>query len=442
VHAQVGAQAVYVINPDIAAGATGATAVSTGYLAQVKPKLDGIQWLIAKVAIQAITKSMVNWINSGFNGSPAFVTNLDQNLLSVSDGVANSFFSALSNNTGNGVVSPFQNLVTQQLRNSYYSSTGRSSGGGYDLNKFSNNPAGFLAGNFVANGGFNAWFAAVGNNSNNPYGAAYDAQNQLNAAVYQATTNRLNELNWGKGFMSWRGPCTSKAPAAAATSLSTADNCTQYSIKTPGSIVEDSLGITVNSPLRQLELSDSINQVVGALAGQLINQVVGGAGLSGISQPSSGGGSSILDQATNPSQYSSTNGGNSSGLIQPIANDLITAQNYLAAWQKIKSIASSCVSTNSAVTSALTQADTNISRATRAISALNALSAQATAVSTNVDSAQLSAIATNYQNLIATTSGAYITSQDLSDATAQSTPATSGSTSLYTTLSGTCAVSI
>jgi hypothetical protein len=264
VHAQVGAQAVYVINPDIAAGATGATAVSTGYLAQVKPKLDGIQWLIAKVAIQAITKSMVNWINSGFNGSPAFVTNLDQNLLSVSDGVANSFFSALSNNTGNGVVSPFQNLVTQQLRNSYYS-TGRSSGGGYDLNKFSNNPAGFLAGNFVANGGFNAWFAAVGNNSNNPYGAAYDAQNQLNAAVYQATTNRLNELNWGKGFMSWRGPCTSKAPAAAATSLSTADNCTQYSIKTPGSIVEDSLGITVNSPFQIRLIRSSVRLQASSL---------------------------------------------------------------------------------------------------------------------------------------------------------------------------------
>lgn len=450
---QAFAQAPVVItNPDIIIG-TAATAKSTFYSATIKPVLDGLQWAVAKAAIQAITKSMVNWINSGFNGSPAFVTNLDQNLLGVSDGVANSFFNALSNNTSGGIKSPFQSVVSQQLRNSYYSSTGRSGGSGYNLNQYSKNPAAFLAGKFGANGGFNAWFAAVGNNQNNPYGAAYAQQNALNAAVYKATTNRLNELNWGKGFMSWRGPCTSSKPTAntnsysidaqgydTVTSLANADTCTSYSIKTPGSIIEDSLGITATSPLRQLELSNSINQIVGALASQLINQVVGATGLSGISQPSSGGGSSPLSQATNPSQYSQT--GLANGFVQSVTNDLANAQSYLLNWQKLQSLAKSCISTNPTVVAAVTQTDTNVTRAAHAINALNKVNTEAVAVSASIDPTQLAAVSAEYQGIVSTTSGAYITQQDFIDSQIQSSPATGGSPSLFTTLSGICGTNI
>ncbi|MDB5265415.1 MAG: hypothetical protein JWM39_128 [Parcubacteria group bacterium] len=462
----------------------GITAGNTTAQTVITKILNGIAWAVAKAVIQAITKSMITWINSGFNGSPSFVTNINQNLLGVSDGVANSFFNAIANNTSGGVKSPFQDVVSQGLRNEYYSSTGRSVTGGYSLNQFSNNPAGFLAGKFASNGGFNAWFAAVGNNQNNPYGAAYSQQQALNATVYAATTNRLNELNWGKGFMSWRGSCTSTAsktssgigpvttkitdPSAlngplsvptnadgsvdysggslsnvdtsSLTSLSSADNCTSNSIRTPGTVIENTLGITATSPLRQLELANSINEIVGALASQLVTQVVGAVGLSGVSQPSAGGGLSPLAQATNPSQYAQP--GLAAGFVQSVTNDIGTAQAYLANWQKLQSIARSCISSDPKVAAALTLSNTNIARGNAAVSALTTISTAANAAAASTDPSVLAAVSTQYQNLIATTTGGYIQTTDSIDAQIQSNPAVGSTTSLYTTLSGLCSTSI
>ena len=34
--------------------------------------LDGIAWYVIKLAIAQITRSIVNWINSGFEGAPTF----------------------------------------------------------------------------------------------------------------------------------------------------------------------------------------------------------------------------------------------------------------------------------------------------------------------------------------------------------------------------------
>ena len=43
--------------------------------------LDGIAWSLVKNVAQQMTSSIINWINSGFQGSPAFLTNLDRFLL-------------------------------------------------------------------------------------------------------------------------------------------------------------------------------------------------------------------------------------------------------------------------------------------------------------------------------------------------------------------------
>jgi hypothetical protein len=37
---------------------------------------DGIAWAVAKLVVREMTTSIVNWINSGFKGNPAFVTDL------------------------------------------------------------------------------------------------------------------------------------------------------------------------------------------------------------------------------------------------------------------------------------------------------------------------------------------------------------------------------
>ena len=47
--------------------------------------------IAARTAIQSVTRSTVNWIRSGFHGSPGFETNLGVNLQRLEDGVAMDF---------------------------------------------------------------------------------------------------------------------------------------------------------------------------------------------------------------------------------------------------------------------------------------------------------------------------------------------------------------
>ncbi|MGB4076481.1 MAG: hypothetical protein WBK28_02135, partial [Minisyncoccia bacterium] len=47
--------------------------------------LNSLAWAIAKAAVRSMTQSIVTWINSGFEGSPAFATDLRRNLRQVAD---------------------------------------------------------------------------------------------------------------------------------------------------------------------------------------------------------------------------------------------------------------------------------------------------------------------------------------------------------------------
>lgn len=421
-----------VLDPAVLAGVT-ATATATGAQTTIMQVLNGIAWVAAKVAIQSMTKSMVNWINTGFNGSPAFVTDLNQNMRELSDAVADDFFSALQQNTGINVNSPFQDQVTQALRDEYY----RSSGGGYpnsgyNLNLYSDNPRAFLAGEFGANGGFNAWFATLSNDQNNPIGALRAQKSQLSASIENARANRLSELNWGRGYLSWRGKCEITKAAGSPTELGQTDTCAKYAIETPGSLIETSLGITANSPLHQLELADSVNEIIGALTSQLVGQVLGGGGLAGLSKPSSGGSTPYINQATNASQYSSAS--LAQGFMQTISDMSVSTRSYIAGWQRIQAVAQSC--TAPAAVTALADATANIARGTNALTLLNQLSTEASAASGSLSaSTAISAASTRYQSLLS--DGSLISAQEVASIQTQSA-ATADGTTLYDTLVAAC----
>src|SRR3989344_3727196 len=53
--------------------------------------IDSAGWYIAKLALQQIQKETVNWINSGFDGSPAFVQDLGGFLENNADKLAGEF---------------------------------------------------------------------------------------------------------------------------------------------------------------------------------------------------------------------------------------------------------------------------------------------------------------------------------------------------------------
>ncbi len=61
------------------------TEASTGALQTKECVLDGLVVSIREALIAALTQSIINWINNGFEGGPAFVTNLNGFLGTVAD---------------------------------------------------------------------------------------------------------------------------------------------------------------------------------------------------------------------------------------------------------------------------------------------------------------------------------------------------------------------
>ena len=83
-------------DPVVVIGGTGtiqetlsATANTTLQLKELG--LDGIANKLAQQAVRQMTTSIVRWINTGFEGSPAFVTDLGGFLKEVADNVAGDF---------------------------------------------------------------------------------------------------------------------------------------------------------------------------------------------------------------------------------------------------------------------------------------------------------------------------------------------------------------
>jgi len=53
--------------------------------------LDLVGWMIPKMIIQRMTASTVNWINSGFEGSPTYVTDPESYFTDIGDKIAGQY---------------------------------------------------------------------------------------------------------------------------------------------------------------------------------------------------------------------------------------------------------------------------------------------------------------------------------------------------------------
>ncbi len=239
--------------------------------------LDPMFYGIARVAIQGITDSVVRWINSGFQGGPAFVTNPDSFFTGVADEIAGTFIEG----TQLGFLcEPFGQNIRIAL-NYNYSQRFRISCTLSDVLKNTENFAKFTKGDF-SQGGWDGWYSMTQNPNNNPYGAYAKAQNELTLRVSGAVNTEYNLLNQGGGFLSWRECEAYRSPEQTGVDASgnpvygEPECAVRGDIQTPGSVIEGQLENVLGSGVRQLELADEFNEIVGALMGQLVQKVLVG----------------------------------------------------------------------------------------------------------------------------------------------------------------------
>ncbi len=227
--------------------------------------LDGIGWTIAKTVLSSMVRSLINWVNSGFQGSPAFITDIKQHLLGVLDEAAGEFIRSLGG-IGEFVCSPFRLDVQAALTMNYAQSrTGMPSGPDRNMCRLSDigsNIENFFAGMST---NMNDWLTVTSNPQNTRLGAYFAAEASLNARLVNEAGNEITLANWGDGFLSQR--------VCEAIEGGGGQNCT---ITTPGRVISEALTFSTSVGPRSLIEADEINELVGALLNQLILQAMQG----------------------------------------------------------------------------------------------------------------------------------------------------------------------
>ena len=235
--------------------------------------LDAIAYAIAKTIISSIIGSMINWINSGFQGSPAFVQDLKRNLLEVADRAAGEFIRGLGG-VGSFICSPFQLDIQIALSIEYQRAREEKPIESCTLSGIVNNIEDFYDG--VNSGTIEDWITITQNpQAYTPYGQLLTARSAMRVKLANEQGQTLTEINWGQGFLSGKICEAIEGPGGSSQS------CV---ISKPGQTIADSLNKALGAGQDQLVAADEINELIGALIGQLASQAItGAAGLLGLS---------------------------------------------------------------------------------------------------------------------------------------------------------------
>jgi hypothetical protein len=243
---------------------------------------------VARIALNQITNSVVNWINSGFgadggpgSGGPAFVTNPERFFTQLADRTAGEFIKGSSLSF---LCSPFQLQIRIAIAKSYaqrnaYSCT---------LTSVTRNIRNFMDGNFRS-GGWPAMLSFTTMPTNNPYGAFLYADASITYSVQTAQGEQRRQLSLGNGFLDFKQKqrCRDtrvKQKASASTwvrEYESPGGGSAYEVcdlvtTTPGHVIAGALGATESSTLDQLSLAKSFDEIIGALISQLLTRTLQG----------------------------------------------------------------------------------------------------------------------------------------------------------------------
>jgi hypothetical protein len=322
---------------------------------------------LGKAMLRNITNSIVTWINNGFEGQPSFVQDFEGFMTDTTDQVLGRFIDNtlglgfLCNNFSLQIrialaqtYLPYEQRARctlsdiQQNVNGFIQ--GDNSGGWDNFLSVTTEPqnniygATILAQNELSKivaeklkvqntkldwgKGFRSWESCdeyesptdVSDrlNRNNPLGPQVNISgnsNSFDSFVVPGSTNENISFDGGKTSVSLPKQVPSFAKQGGSSDLSlkgqTGGNAAKpqckegkMTTKTPGTVIENQLALSLGSGVRQLEIAQDIEAIIGALTNQLMSQVITGAqGLLGASKKSSGGssgGSTTYKDALNP----------------------------------------------------------------------------------------------------------------------------------------------
>lgn len=288
------------VQETISAWADGITSVMTGSLNTKFYVLDPLAGMIRKAILRKMTGSIINWINTGFQGKPSFLTDPNAFFRNIAKEQTNIYIIKL---VGEQTNNPYALDLAYSLLNpskgnfTLYDDMARNCqlrGGGNSCPPDLSTPYAreayarqFIYGNVWGPGGWSNWYSLTQYNKNNIYGAYLQAQNELAQRKARETGNAQQELQQSGGFLSFKkcvrrvsyatGPAiATQADVDDNSNLNIGDNigeCAQWEIQTPGKAAADYLSSSLTSDMRQSEMAKDFWESVGAIVEAFVNQV-------------------------------------------------------------------------------------------------------------------------------------------------------------------------
>ncbi len=247
--------------------------------------LKPIAMMFARALVQKFTQDTVNWINGGFSGSPKYVTNPEGFLRNIGDQTLGQYVNEYLGDIGQVVCSPFdiQLRIALGLR---YSSV-YTDYVGCRLSDIQKNVYTAFTKGFSTGGGWQDWVNITTVPQNNIYGTYLAAIEKVDIAIVGKKTIELKQLDWAKGFLGITKCDLMETPNAAYNRVGDYGHeapmpkpqCLKSHIVTPGSVIESSLSESINMPLKQLGIADSLDAIFGALVNQMISKVFTATGI-------------------------------------------------------------------------------------------------------------------------------------------------------------------
>lgn len=252
---------------------------------------DQLAYAASRIAIENISRSVINWSNSGNDGSSFFPQNYKSLYQGIKDRQVQSFISELqSGQNTNPFSSSIAKSIASKSRNEKLSFSERTKYTGPE-------PAFFKD---FKNGGWDSWFKYILVPQNNPLGYSQLVSEELASRKNSSVQETKDELVNNNGFLS-KKVCTDKGyvawkDSAEKTSVENAARsgdekaqkrleqatCKNYKVATPGSIIADQVKQVVGTPMRQAEQVDEMNEALGSLFDAMVANLAS-RGLSGLS---------------------------------------------------------------------------------------------------------------------------------------------------------------
>ncbi|KKP56245.1 MAG: hypothetical protein UR80_C0010G0006 [Parcubacteria group bacterium GW2011_GWB1_35_5] len=251
--------------------------------------LDGLAWQITNIIIERMSASTVKWINSGFKGSPAYVTDPESYFTKIGDDLSVRYI--FSNPNLDFLCEPIRAKIRIALQSNYYLQDERWR---CSLTDVVDNIDDFM--NDFERGGWDGFFELTQKPQNNPLGAYMMAENDLMREVAAKVDIATQELNQGQGFMSFK-ECeiwgedivVPGYPGDPTRPERRTKVCLKEVTNTPGSVISEQLNKQLGLGSDKLAVADEFNEIISGLLNQLVSAVFSGigGGLRGLSSPSS-----------------------------------------------------------------------------------------------------------------------------------------------------------